>query len=83
MWFSGDHSDIGGNWAYDNDGTKISVMPLRWILSFAIEYGGLFKKDAVLKFNIMFPPLQSCFAFQHDTLSFKSYKYPGYTSPHC
>lgn len=83
LWFSGDHADIGGNWPFDESGTKISVLSLRWILSFALEYGVLFKQNAISEFNEKFPPLQSCFAYQHDMLSFKGHQYPNYVSGYC
>ncbi|TID29545.1 hypothetical protein CANINC_001819 [Pichia inconspicua] len=83
LWFSGDHSDIGGNWPFDENGTKISVLPLRWILSFAIEYGVMFKQNAIQEFNMKFTPLRSCLAYQHDILSFKGHTYPDYVSGYC
>lgn len=83
VWFSGDHADVGGSWPYDDNGTKLSVPPLRWIISFALEYGVLFKESSVREFDIKFPSLQSSLAYQHDVLSFRGYSYPNYVSPYC
>ena len=83
VWFPGDHSDIGGCWPYDDNGNKISKLPLRWILSFALKYGVQFKSNALDEFNLKFTSLNSALTFQHDTLSFKGHKYPSYISPYC
>lgn len=83
VWFPGDHSDVGGNWPYDNNGNRISNLPFRWILSYAVEFGVLFKPNSLEEFDSKFSPLNSSLSFSHDVLSFKKYKYPEYISPYC
>lgn len=83
VWFPGDHSDVGGNWPYDNNGNRISNLPFRWVLSYAVEFGVLFKTNSLEEFNSKFSPLKSSLSFSHDILSFKKYKYPEYVSPYC
>lgn len=83
VWFPGDHSDIGGNWPYDNNGNKLSNLSLRWILSNALEFGVLFKKNSLEEFNSKFSSLNTSLSFRHDVLSFKSFKYPDFKSPYC
>lgn len=83
VWFPGDHSDIGGNWPYDDNGNMISNLPFKWILSYALEFGIQFKKNSIDEFNSKFNPMNTVLSFQHDVLSFKNYKYPYYVNPLC
>jgi hypothetical protein len=83
VWFPGDHSDIGGGWPCDDNGSRISNLPMQWILSSAFRFGVRFKKNALQEFNIKFTPLLACLSFQHDTLSLKGYNYSYNVNPYC
>ena len=71
VWFPGDHSDIGGSWPLDENGHQLSNVSLRWMLSFALEFGVLFKQGAINEFSTKFPPKDCVLACHHDNLSLK------------
>lgn len=72
VWFPGDHADIGGLWNPDSFGQQLSNIPFRWMLSFALEFGVLFKNHAIDEFSSKFTPLSSVLSLHHDCLSLKT-----------
>lgn len=43
VWFAGSHSDIGGSYKPENDGTLLSDIPLSWMIKQARETGLAFE----------------------------------------
>ncbi|GMF07286.1 unnamed protein product [Ambrosiozyma monospora] len=82
VWFPGDHSDVGGGWPVDFDGHVLSNISLRWMLSFSLEFGVLFKKGAICEFSTKFPTLDSVLSSHHNALCLHAGQYsvkPGFT----
>ncbi|CDO95112.1 unnamed protein product [Kluyveromyces dobzhanskii CBS 2104] len=71
-WFPGDHSDVGGSWPPDitENNHFLSDIPLRWILSEAIEFGVNFKKGIIHEFANKYTSAGSLLSASHDLLSF-------------
>lgn len=82
-WFPGDHSDLGGNRKPDIFGDLLGNVPFRWILSFAIEFGVLFKSNSLLEFQEKFPSLYSALSYEHDALSFQNKEHLTKINPFC
>ncbi|VEU23761.1 DEKNAAC105000 [Brettanomyces naardenensis] len=68
VWFPGDHSDVGGNWPPDIGGHELANVSFRWILSYAIEFGVLFKRGSVHEFAEKYTSLASVLSSHHDCL---------------
>lgn len=81
VWFPGDHSDIGGSWPLDMNGHQLSNVSLRWMLSFALEFGVGFKSGAVNEFSAKFPSKECVLACHHDSLSLKRMPYVSNDCP--
>lgn len=75
-FFPGDHSDIGGGWADDENACGLlSNIPLKWILAEAVIYGVKFKPYALHEFAKENCTVRSLFAASHDKLTFKENHY--------
>ncbi|ODV60466.1 uncharacterized protein ASCRUDRAFT_76444 [Ascoidea rubescens DSM 1968] len=73
-WFPGTHSDVGGGWYPDENGQYLSNISLRWMLSEAIIFGVMFKKNSIHEFARQFPSLGSLISCEHDLLGYIKYK---------
>ncbi|CDK26607.1 unnamed protein product [Kuraishia capsulata CBS 1993] len=68
LWFPGCHGDIGGAWPEDFNGQNMANVALRWMLASAIEFGVIFKKNAIHEFADQHPSLDSLLSCHHDPL---------------
>ena len=59
VWFAGVHSDVGGGYKHDNDGTTLADIPLSWLMKEANLKGLTFE-------DFLTPPQLNPIASQHD-----------------
>ncbi|GME94318.1 unnamed protein product [[Candida] boidinii] len=68
LLFAGDHGDVGSGWPDTILGHNLSNLPLKWILSFAIEFGVIFQKGAIHEFASKYSNFESLISCNHDNL---------------
>ncbi|GME67048.1 unnamed protein product [[Candida] boidinii] len=68
LLFAGDHGDVGSGWPDTILGHNLSNIPLKWILSFAIEFGVIFQKGAIHGFASKYSNFESLISCNHDNL---------------
>lgn len=68
LWFSGDHSDIGGGWVSNDEGQNVSNVALRWMISEACKHGCQFTDGSLTDLDAKYPLKKSLNSPLHDKL---------------